>query len=196
LLAGYGYPEPLHTGDIAPDFVLNRFDTTTPVHLRDLAGQIVVLDFFAYWCGPCKTAASELQPQVQQYYAARGGNPLHVPVQMISLSIDGSDQAATRTYIATYGLDFVLDDSAQTAFTPYSTGFIPRFAIINGVAGANYPQWQIIFDQVGYGTGNYVTFRNNIDTVVPEPSAIVLLLSGVIVLLGWKGRRLKGTLCR
>ena len=36
----------------APDFELTKWDSTEKMKLADFAGEIVVLDFFAYWCVP------------------------------------------------------------------------------------------------------------------------------------------------
>jgi cytochrome c biogenesis protein CcmG, thiol:disulfide interchange protein DsbE len=54
-------------GQPAPDFQLTTFDGTK-VALADLKGQVVLLNFWATWCGPCKR---EL-PLLDTFY--RGGS--------------------------------------------------------------------------------------------------------------------------
>jgi len=159
LLAAY------QVGDTAANFTVKVHDTSTNVSLYDYAGYIIVLDFFAYWCGPCRTAASELEPHIQQYYRNLGGNPASIPVIMISINIDSTNPFETNAYIAMYGLETVWDDFSRVAFNAFGSGYIPQIAIVNGAAGTNYGQWEVLCNQIGYGSGGYVTFRSIIDGI-------------------------------
>src|SRR5437899_231299 len=53
-----------------PEFALPRHDGGGTVRLSDFAGQIVVLDLFAYWCAPCLVASKALELDIQRFYAA------------------------------------------------------------------------------------------------------------------------------
>jgi thiol-disulfide isomerase/thioredoxin len=50
----------------APDFSLKDFDGNF-VKLSDLKGKIVVVDFWATWCGPCKMSFPSLQKMQDKY---------------------------------------------------------------------------------------------------------------------------------
>jgi peroxiredoxin len=57
-------------GKPAPDFTLEMLDGTK-VTLSDLKGSVVVLDFWATWCGPCIISLPKLQ-KIDKEFAAKG----------------------------------------------------------------------------------------------------------------------------
>lgn len=73
LMAASAAPAAVKVGERAPDFELTLIDGSK-VRGSDLRGQVVVLNFWATWCGPCK---AEL-PLLDTYYRLRKGNGLRV----------------------------------------------------------------------------------------------------------------------
>lgn len=66
----------VEVGDQIPDFTLTFFDGytyegKTDVALSDLRGKVVVMNFWASWCLPCKDEAAELE-SAWQYYKDSG----------------------------------------------------------------------------------------------------------------------------
>lgn len=172
-------------GEIAPNFTLPEWTSGSPISLYGFSGKIVLLDFFAYYCPHCQASSPELDTQIQDYYAARGGNPAGIPVQVVSINVIPSSTTQTTAFIQNYGVDLALDDSARTVYSYYTQGGVPLFVLINGAAGANYGQWEILAHQAGYATGGYTAFRAKIDAITPEPSSLALLGAG-IASLWWR----------
>ena len=62
------YVEPvlLAAGTTAPDFTVQDKDGK-PIRLSDYAGKVVVLDFWATWCGPCQKSLPHTNEVARQY---------------------------------------------------------------------------------------------------------------------------------
>jgi cytochrome c biogenesis protein CcmG, thiol:disulfide interchange protein DsbE len=93
------------------------------VHLADLKGKVVVLNFWASWCPPCVEEAPSLT-QLQQAIAPRGG-------VVLGASID-YDVAAYNKFLQDYRINFpTFVDGAKKIEAEYGTVMIPETYLID-----------------------------------------------------------------
>lgn len=74
---------------IAPDFTLPQLDGQD-LRLSSFRGKVVLLDFWASWCAPCREETPHLI-ELQQKYGDRG-------LQIIGVSMDDSPDPARAFY--------------------------------------------------------------------------------------------------
>ncbi len=80
----------------APDFVLETFDGET-IRLSELRGQVVVINFWASWCPPCREEAAYLE-ETWRAYRERG---------VVFLGVDYVDtEAEALAYIAEFDITY------------------------------------------------------------------------------------------
>jgi thiol-disulfide isomerase/thioredoxin len=119
----YQQGEPSLRGRPAKDFALTL--DGKPTRLSDLRGKVVVLNFWASWCQPCRDEAPALN-QLQRRIASSGGVVLGV-----NAGVD-DNQAGYEDFLKTYDIDFptYLDPSKRIALS-YGTTVYPETYLID-----------------------------------------------------------------
>jgi peroxiredoxin len=114
-------PDPygLQVGDTAPDFTA-KDQSNQDVSLYDYTGKVVLFEFSADWCGPCRNEAPYLET-IYNDYKDRG-------FQVITILISGN----TTEWAQEYNLTFpVLNDSSLTIYHQYSEGGVPLNIVVD-----------------------------------------------------------------
>jgi thiol-disulfide isomerase/thioredoxin len=108
--------------DPAPDFKLKEF-AGKQLTLEASRGKVVLLNFWATWCGPCRAEIPELIA-LQNRYKDR--------LQIIGLVVDDDDEQAIRSVIASEGINYpvALADS-DTRFAYGGIAALPTVFVIN-----------------------------------------------------------------
>jgi thiol-disulfide isomerase/thioredoxin len=111
-------------GTVAPNFTAST-ENGDQVSLADLKGQVVFIDVWATWCGPCRAEIPSLKEIEHEF---EGKN-----VAFLSVSIDDekSEWSAVVTEEQLGGIQWFADDAWQSALCKqYLINSIPRFMVI------------------------------------------------------------------
>jgi len=83
----------------APDFSLKSLGGKT-VRLSDLRGQVVLVDFWATWCPPCRKALPHLQ-ELHEEFQGKG-------LQVVGIATDQQGAKVVAPFVEKIGLTFTV----------------------------------------------------------------------------------------
>lgn len=110
-------------GDKAPDFTVDMLDGSK-VTLSDLKGEVVLLNFWATWCPPCREELTRVQSELIDRFAGR--NFVFLPVSR------GETPETVAEFLGNAGYTFPVGlDPEQTIYNRYANNFIPRNFLID-----------------------------------------------------------------
>jgi peroxiredoxin len=84
-------------GKMAPNFTLASTDGKT-IKLSDYRGKVVVLDFWATWCPPCKAEIPDFIKLYSQYKSDG--------FQMLGISVDQGGLSVVKPFMKSYGINY------------------------------------------------------------------------------------------
>ena len=102
--------EPGVVPEQVPDVILPALGGKQ-VHLRDFRGKILLVDFWATWCGPCKETIPDLVTLQERH--RRDG------LEVIGISLDVQGEAAVAAFAKMYRMNYTVllgDDRTVRAF--------------------------------------------------------------------------------
>ena len=122
-------------GDTAPDFTVELFDGGT-IALADLRGKVVLLNFWATWCPPCRQELTRVESDLIERFAGR--DFLFLPISR------GESREAVAEFREKMGYTFPMGlDPQRAVYDLYATNFIPR----NFLSGRD---GKVVLATVGY----------------------------------------------
>ncbi|MGD9894591.1 MAG: TlpA family protein disulfide reductase [Dehalococcoidia bacterium] len=117
-----GRPPAAEIGRAAPDFRLTRLDGGE-LQLSDLRGSVVILNFWATWCAPCR----QEMPEFVRIYSTMHGQGLEI------VAVDLQEaEGQVQSFVDEFGMRFpiLFDRSGEVART-YRVNQLPVTLIID-----------------------------------------------------------------
>ena len=110
-------------GDPAPDFSVTLFDGSH-LTLSELRGKVVLLNFWATWCPPCRQELTRVQTDIIDRFASK--EFVFLPVSR------GEKREAVEAFREKTGYAFPMGlDPARTVYDRYASNYIPRNFVID-----------------------------------------------------------------
>lgn len=123
---------PAQAADIsgkAPDFTL-KSRSGKNIRLSDFRGEVVLLNFWASWCGPCRQEMPLLEAMYKRYKK--------LGFTVVGVNVEQDNQKA-KGYLSDITVSFpILYDTASTASKLYKVSAMPTTVIIDRSGNMRY----------------------------------------------------------
>jgi len=86
------------SGPTAPDFTLNDLDGGSYNFAAETKGKVVILDFWATWCPPCRMEIPHFQ-ELHEEYADKG-------LVILGVSLDQGGASAVKPFLEDHGVTY------------------------------------------------------------------------------------------
>lgn len=119
----------------APDFTVTMFDGRQ-LTLSSLRGKVVLLNFWATWCPPCREELARVPQEIIERF--RGEEFVFLPISR------GETREAVAAFREQMGYTFAMGlDPERAIYDLYASNYIPRNFLINA-------EGEVVLASVGY----------------------------------------------
>lgn len=140
------------TGSIAPGFTL-KSNSGKNLKLGDFRGQVVMINFWATWCGPCRQEMPHLNRLHERYHKAG--------FALLGINIDDQPRVA-REMIQKLNVAFpVLFDTDKRVSRLYDVSAMPSSLLIDR-------DGRIRYIHLGYRAGYEIQYDNQIRELLKQ----------------------------
>lgn len=138
-------------GDKAPDFTVEMVDGSK-IQLSKLKGKVVLVNFWATWCPPCREELKHVQKQIIDHF--KGKDFVFLPISR------GEKKEVVEAFRKKMNYTFPMGlDPKQSIYKLYAQNYIPR----NFVVGKD---GKVIYLSVGYTPEEFAEMIATIDAAL------------------------------
>lgn len=123
-------------GNMAPDFALTSTEGKT-IRLSDFRGKVVVVDFWATWCPPCKAEIPDFIKLYSQYKSDG--------FQMLGISVDQGGLAVVKPFIKNFGINYPI--------------MLANSQVVQDYGGISAIPTTFVIDKQGHVRASFVGYR-------------------------------------
>jgi len=142
----------LNIGDEMPEFTLKTLDGKT-VTSDDLYGKVVLINFFATWCGPCNSELPLVESDIWAKYKDRKDFML-----LIIDREETADKVAPFVEKKKFTMPFYLDEKREV-YNLFASRFIPRNYLFN-------KESQLVLNSMGFKKEDFDALKKELDALL------------------------------
>ena len=140
-------------GAQAPDFTVEMFDGTK-VTLSELKGKVVLVNFWATWCPPCRNELARVEKEIIERF--KGQEFVFLPISR------GESKDKVAAFRNKMGYTFPMGlDTTQAIFKKYATNYIPRNFLVDR-------EGKVVKASVGYDDAEFAALVKLIEQEIKK----------------------------